>query len=846
MMNLQTFQVLPNIPEAHSFLDVLSHNLWWCWQKDALELFRRIDPDLWKETGRNPVVFLAHVSQERYEELAGDEGFLDHLRRVRESFEKLDLDSRDFSQPDNKTIAYFSMEFGIHESLPFFAGGLGILAGDYLKASSDMSLPLVGVGLFYREGYFHQFLTQDGCQQEEYRETNISDLPVEGARDDAGNEVFVTVTGPVGDIRARVWAVQVGRVPLYLLDTNLPENPPNIRDITARLYGGDHSTRLSQEVLLGIGGIRALEALNIFPAVCHMNEGHCAFLSIERLAQIIARYGVDLKTALEIVPRSSVFTTHTPVRAGYDKFSNDLVRPCMAPFEEKLGIGVDEILRWGTVPGGDTHEPFSMFALGLRMSQYCNGVSELHGKVARRMWSHLWPQRPEEEVPITHVTNGVHLLSWLSSENILLFEKALGSDWHAQLSHPDIVNKVDEIYDEELLRAREMSRNRLIRYCRDRMVEQYRRRNAPQATMRDLESVLDNDILTIVFARRFATYKRANLLLQDPERLEAMITSEEYPVQIIFAGKAHPQDNEGKEVIKRLIQFAYRPSIRQRIIFLEDYDISMARYLVQGADIWLNTPRRPLEASGTSGMKAAINGVLNVSILDGWWCEGYSEETGWRIGNGEEYDDPLYQDAVDSQALYNVLENEVIPRFYQKNGKGIPTKWIKMMKESMKMAMQGFSTQRMVGEYEKRFYLPAAQRFRSLLENNASEAKALVNQRERLQNLWGGIRIQTPVREGDDSCYVGQTFGVTAEVTLGELHPDEVEVQLYYGPMKSPEVLIESHTEEMTVLKETGDGSYLYGCNISCVDSRRYGLTARVRPKRDDLIRLVPGLMTWA
>ncbi|MDI6616940.1 MAG: alpha-glucan family phosphorylase, partial [Syntrophaceae bacterium] len=376
--------------------------------------------------------------------------------------------------PGDKTIAYFSMEFGIHESIPFFAGGLGILAGDYLKASSDMSLPLVGVGLFYREGYFHQFLTQDGWQQEEYRETNIYNLPLEGARDDAGNEVFVTVAGPDGDIRARVWKLQVGRVPLYLLDTNLPDNPPHIRDITGRLYGGDQTTRLSQEVLLGIGGIRALEALNIFPAVCHMNEGHCAFLSIERTARIMERYHVDLKTALEIVPRSSVFTTHTPVRAGYDKFTNDLVRPCMAPFEKRLGISVDKILRWGTVPGADTDEPFSMFALGLRMSQYCNGVSELHGRVARRMWSHLWPQRPEDEVPIIHVTNGVHLLSWLSSENRLLFETTLGSDWHARLSNSDVVAKIDEIYDEELLRSHEMSRNRLIRYCRDRMIAQYR------------------------------------------------------------------------------------------------------------------------------------------------------------------------------------------------------------------------------------------------------------------------------------------------------------------------------------------------------------------------------------
>ena len=846
MVNLQTFQVVPNIPKALSFLEELSLNLWWSWQKDALELFRRIDPDLWKETERNPIVFLAHVSQERYEELARDEGFLNHLRRVRESFGKLDVSNGGFSQLGNNTIAYFSMEFGIHESLPFFAGGLGILAGDYLKAASDMSLPLIGVGLFYRDGYFHQFLTHDGWQQEEYRTIDIYNLPVKGARDKAGNEVFVTVTGPAGDIRAKVWVVRVGRVPLYLLDTNLTENPPHIRDVTARLYGGDQSIRLSQEVLLGIGGMRALEALDISPVVYHMNEGHCAFLSIERLAQIMARHHVDLKTALEIVPRSTVFTTHTPVRAGYDKFSNDLVRPCVEPFEEKLGVSVDKILKWGTVPAGDAHEPFFMFALGLRMSQYFNGVSELHGRVARRMWSFLWPQRPEEEVPITHVTNGVHLLSWISFENIQLFENALGSDWCARLSNPDVVDKVDEIYDEELLRTHEMGKSRMIRACRNYMIAQYQRRNAPAAIMQDLESVLDNDVLTIVFARRFATYKRANLLLQDPERLEAMITSEEHPVQFIFAGKAHPHDNEGKEGIKRLIQFAHRPSIRQRVIFLEDYDVSMARYLLRGADVWLNTPKRPLEASGTSGMKAAINGALNVSILDGWWCEGYSEKRGWRIGNGEEYDDPQYQDAVDSQALYNVLENEVIPTFYNRNGKNIPTKWVRMMKESIKMAMRGFSAERMVEEYTNRFYKPASQRFSSLIENDAAEAKALVSQRERLRRLWNGIRIKTPVREGNGSYHVGQTFGVTAEVTLGKLRPDEVEVQLYYGHMKSPEALTESIKQEMTVLKELGEGTYLYGCSISCADAKSYGFTARVRPKGDNLIKIMPGFITWA
>ena len=849
MNHLQTFQVLPDIPEPLSFLEVLSRNLWWCWQKDAIELFRRINPPLWVEAGRNPIVFLTRISQERFEELAEDDGFLAHLERVREAFEKLHLtgvDQSDTPFGQHGTIAYFSMEFGIHESLPIFAGGLGVLAGDHLKSASDISLPLTGVGLLYRQGYFHQFLDQNGWQQEEYPETDIYQLPVERARDHSGNEVYVTATGPDGEIHAVVWKINVGRVSLYLLDTNLPENPPHIRDITSRLYGGDQKKRLTQEILLGIGGIRALEALNIFPAVCHMNEGHSAFSSLERLAQIISKYNVDLKTALEIVPRTSVFTTHTPVRAGYDKFSADLVRPCLIPFEEKLGADADEILSWGKVENADTDGLFSMFALGLRMSQYCNGVSQLHGSVARRMWSHVWPERPEDEIPITHVTNGIHILSWISNENALLFENYLGPDWHSQLSNQDIIERIDEIYEEELIRAHEMSNARLIRHCRKRMANQYKRRNAPREIMKEVESVLDQDILTIVFARRFATYKRANLLLHDPERFEAMLNSEAHPVQFIFAGKAHPEDNEGKDLIKSLIQFANRSSVRHRIMFLEDYDINIARHLVQGADVWLNTPRRPFEACGTSGMKAAINGVLNLSILDGWWCEGYSEERGWQIGNGEEYTDPAYQDTVESQALYNVLENDVIPCFYERKSGDAPTRWVKMMKESMKMAIRGFCSHRMVSEYQKRFYMPAAMRLNALLENDAAEARSLVVQHERLRDFWNGIRIEPPVRNVDGPFHVGQTFRVTAEVTLEKLRPDEVEVQLYYGHLKSVDALTTGQTQQMTVLKDMGDGHYLYACNITCRDSGRYGFTARVRPSGDDLVKFAPGLITWA
>jgi starch phosphorylase len=845
---LQIYQVFPAIPEPLSFLQVLARNLWWCWHLDAIELFRRINPRLWLESGRNPIVFLTLIPQERLKELSKDESFLAHQQRVEECFVN-DLtpeDPSEFSYGKKGTIGYFSMEFGIHESVPLFAGGLGVLAGDHLKAASDLTLPLIGVGLLYRKGYFHQFLDHEGWQQEEYPEIDIYRLPVKRVKDGSGKELIISVTGPEGEIRAVVWKIMVGRIPLILLDTNLPENLPEIREITSRLLGGRARTRLAQEVLLGIGGMRALEAMGIFPTVCHMNEGHCAFVTLERLAQTISCYNVNLETAKEIVSRTTVFTTHTPVAAGHDEFPVDLVKPYLNSFTDRLGIKVDEILSWGQPMKSGADSPISMFVLGLHSAQYCNGVSELHGKVARRMWSHVWPGRPEDEVPIGHITNGIHIPSWISVENSLLFERYLGPDWHLDMGSPEISKRIDDIYDEELWRSREMSRSRLIRHCRALMVKQYRRRNAPKAMMKDAESVMDQDILTIAFARRFATYKRANLLLKDPERFEAIIASKTNPVQFIFAGKAHPKDNEGKELIKRLIQFARRPKVRHRIAFLEDYDISIARHLVQGADVWLNTPRRPFEACGTSGIKAAANGVLNVSILDGWWCEGYAEERGWSIGDEEEYTDTAYQDTVESQALYNVLENDVIPCFYERRNGEAPDRWLKMMKESMKMAMMQFCARIMVKKYETKFYLPAAERFARLTADNAKEAVILSAQYKRLSTLWEKIRIDPPVRKAEGPFWVGEGFEVTATVNLGELRPDEVKMELYYGVLKTVDSIAESHSQEMMVKETHGDGEYLYSCTITCSNSGRYGFTVRAIPSGDDRIRFAPGLITWA
>jgi starch phosphorylase len=848
MKTFQTYQVYPNIPENLTFLEALSRNMWWCWKKNAIELFRRIDPPLWTESGRNPIDFLSKISQNRFEKLAEDEGYLAHLERVKEQFQSSVLDPMDRTESPfgpQDTIAYFSMEFGIHESLPLFAGGLGILSGDHLKAASNMALPLTGVGLMYRRGYFRQYLNPDGWQQEAYPETDLYNLPVTRIKDSSNNDLKISITGPEGPIHALVWKIMIGRIPLYLLDTNILENPPAYREITSRLYAGDPQIRMTQEILLGIGGMQALAAMGIHAKVLHMNEGHSAFSSLERLAKTMADHNVDLKTALEIVPRTTVFTTHTPVAAGHDEFPAELARPYLTSLEEKLGTTAKEILSWGQPAGSNSEAPLSMFILGLHMAAYCNGVSQLHGSVARRMWSHVWLETPVDEVPISHVTNGIHIPSFISQEFAYLFDRYLGPDWYMSSRKPENIKRIDDIYDEELWRAHEMNRSRLVRTCREQLVRQYTRRNAPRNVIEAVESVLDPDTLTIAFARRFAIYKRAYLLLQDPERFESIVNSEKYPVQFVFAGKAHPKDNEGKELIKKLFQFASKPEVRDKIIFLEDYDMHLARHLLQGADVWLNTPRRPFEACGTSGMKAAINGLLNVSTLDGWWCEGYSSERGWRIGNGEEYEDHVYQDAVECQALYNILENEVIPCFYDRKNGDVPGYWIEKMKASIKMAMEMFCSLRMVADYQNLYYYPAANRFDTLLANHAEEAKNLAAQIKRLRSLWKNIQIEPPKSNNTGPYRVGETFQVTAEINLGELRPDEVDVELYYGHLRSLEELSASNEEPMAVMENRKNGHYLYGCSLTCKSSGRFGFTVRVTPRGDERIKSTPRLITW-
>jgi starch phosphorylase len=849
MKHIQAFQVFPKLPASLSFLGVLSRNMWWAWKSDAIELFRRIDPRLWEDSGRNPIIFATRVPQKRLEKISTNDSYLAHLERVREMYKERVLvngTEEIFHQNDKQQICYFSMEFGIHESLPLFAGGLGILAGDHLKSASHLGLPLTAVGLLYRQGYFQQYLDQTGWQQESFPETNIFTLPMVRVKNSDRSNLQICLTGPDGIIIADVWKIMIGRVTLLLLDTNLAENPPVIREITSRLYNAEPGVRLAQEMLLGIGGMRALKAIGITPAVCHMNEGHSAFANIERLVHLMEAHRLDLPTAIQVVARTSVFTTHTPVAAGHDEFPVDTVRPYLEPLADNLGLPIDELLAWGQANVNGSQEPFSMFILGLHLSQYCNGVSALHGQVARRMWAHVWPQREDEDTPITHITNGVHISSFLAPEIELLFKRYLGPQWYHSSRRPQNVERIDEIYDEELWQAHEMIRTRLISKARELMINQYRQRNAPSKEIRAAESALNPKILTIGFARRFATYKRANLIFKDPDRLIAMLTQEKRPVQIIFAGKAHPADNEGKELIQSIIQFAGRHNLRNQIIFLEDYSMHIARHLVQGVDVWLNTPRRPHEACGTSGMKAAINGVLNLSVLDGWWCEGYNPQTGWRIGDGREYNDTGYQDAVESQALYNLLEEDVIPAFYDRGTDDMPLQWITKMKASMKMAMADYCSHRMVKEYHERFYTPAIRRRDELLADNAAEARQLSVLHADLKKSWKDIRVEFPRRDMEGPFQVGDTFRVTVQIHLGTVQPEMVDVELYYGQLQSLGKLAEGRIQTMEIAEDRGHGDYLYHCTVPCEDSGRYGFTARVAARADDWIRYTPGLLTWA
>ncbi|MFN2129319.1 MAG: alpha-glucan family phosphorylase [Anaerolineae bacterium] len=854
MRPLYTFTVKPTLPPQLERLRELAGNLRWSWDHELIALFRRIDEDLWEETGHNPVMMLGLIPQQRFEELATDDSFLNQLRRAGQRFDEYMTSSKWYDKLCDQgyvdpLIAYFSLEYGITESLQIYNGGLGILAADHLKSSSDLGVPVVGMGMLYQEGFFQQQLNADGWQQESYPQNDFYNLPLTLERDEQGAPLTIRVAYPGREVYAQIWRADVGRVALYLLDTNIEVNTREDQDITDQLYGGDLEMRLKQEMMLGIGGVRALQLLGHQPPLYHMNEGHTAFLSLERARMLMERFKLSFDEAKELARAGGIFTTHTPVPAGIDYFPSDLIGRYFGEYYRRLGLDHDRFMALGRQNPRDNYEPFCMAILAMRMAAYTNGVSELHGQVSRRMWQGVWPGVPVEEVPVGHVTNGMHQPSFISRDMAAVYDLYLGPRWRTVPADAEVWSRVDRIPSAELWNTHERRRERLVSFVRHQLRQQLERRGAPHAEVMAADEVLNPEALTIGFARRFATYKRATLLLRDPERLIQILCDRDRPVQIIFAGKAHPHDNPGKELIRRIVHMARREELRPRLVFLENYDINIARYLLQGVDVWLNTPLRPHEASGTSGMKAAANGVLNCSILDGWWNEAYTPEIGWAIGRGEDYDDRNLQDHVESNALYSLLEQEIVPLFYDRSTDGLPRKWIDKMKALIKATGPIFNSHRMLQEYTEKYYLPAYERFQRLDGGSTAQVKEYAAWKRRMQESWPQVRVERIEAQIPSETQVGVANAVEAQIRLGSLEPEDVKVQLYYGQIDAGGEILLPRIVEMdsaTLADGTTDGVYTFAGSLSFNSSGKHGFTVRVLPSHPEQVNpFETGLIQW-
>jgi len=850
MDHIRTFIVRPSLPASLEPLRDLAYNLWWTWSPQARELFRRLDVELWERVGHNPVALLWEVNQARLEQMATDPGYKAQLERVLNDFRadtqgKTWFDER-FAQHQGDVIAYFSAEFGLHESLRIYSGGLGVLAGDHLKAASDIGIPIVGVGLMYRQGYFEQQLSEDGWQLENYPSHDFHRWCVKRVQNNGDQPVQISVRLGSQTLNAQVWHCQVGRVSLYLLDADIPENPPELRSVTARLYGGDHLMRIRQEILLGIGGFRALRTLGIQPTVCHMNEGHAAFLALERIRQLMQEHGLSYAEARAATAGGNIFTTHTPVPAGIDKFEPKLIEQQLGWIAGELRISLPELLALGRENGDRPDGPFGMAILALRNAYRSNAVSQLHGEVARRMWQSTWPGVPRDEVPIVHVTNGIHLRSWLSLPMRELMDQYLGTGWAEAPPESEVWRRIDDIPDGELWRVRVRRREHLVGTVRRRLRDQLTLRGVAAAQIKEAEDVLDPEALTIGFARRFAPYKRATLLFRNLDRLRKLVAHSAQPIQFIFAGKAHPNDGAGKELIKQVMSVCRQPEFRRHIVFLENYEMRLARVLTQGVDVWLNNPLRLHEASGTSGMKVPLNGGLNLSCLDGWWPEAYNGRNGWAIGDGRVHDDLAYQDHVESESLYNLLEREIVPLFYERAVDGVPRRWIARVKESMKTICPVFSTVRMLREYTEKLYLPALCRYRHLARDNFAATRALAQWQERVSAQWNQVRIERVETDAPQVLTVGDQLPVRARVRLGSVDPKDVLVEVFHGNIDAAGELTNGHATALRHVRQENDGLHYYEGAVSCTRSGQHGYALRVVPNHEDLAdRYAQGLITW-
>lgn len=830
---MQIFSIVPNLHEELKPLEEIAYNLWHTWNPEALTLFMRMDRDLWENCSHNPVLMLGKISQEQLNELTHDEGFMMHMQRVYQEF-KIYMSNVSYFQhllgyhKDFK-IAYFSAEFGINDSVPIYSGGLGILSGDHLKSASDLNIPLVAVGLMYQQGYFRQYLTSDGWQQETYPENDFHNMPMELMRNEDGTILTVEVNIQQNPVYIRVWKLKTGRIEMYMLDTNNSLNTDHNKKITDQLYGGGSDHRLKQEIILGIGGVRVLSQLGIEPAVFHMNEGHSAFVAFERIEQLKQK-GLSFGEAKLLVSSTNVFTTHTPVPAGNDVFSVDLMYQYFSSYGKEYGIPMEEILSYGRIHPENKQEGFCMTVLAIKMSSFINGVSKLHGSVSRKMWKDLFPKINVDEVPIKYITNGVHIPSWISLDMATLYYRYLGPKWMEDPDNEKIWDRVSNIPDEELWRTHERRRERLVAFVRKRNAQNLKKKGAKNSEIMISKEVLNPEALTIGFARRFATYKRGDLIFNNTDRLDKLLNNPEMPVQLIFAGKAHPRDMAGKEIIKKIIQFSKEDRFKRKIVFIEDYDINVARYLVQGVDIWLNNPRRPLEASGTSGMKASANGALNLSILDGWWVEAYNGQNGFAIGSGEEYEDHKYQDEIEGRAIFDILEGEIIPLFYKRKEDNLPREWVSRMKNNLKTVCSNFNTHRMVEEYMENFYLKGAKNYNSLTEKDFFHLKELNKWKNNIDKQWENVKIVNCTFEGKTYNPIGTTIKSKVIVDLAGLSPKDIIVEAFYGKLDSNQNFVDYEISVLENYEEQNDNIVTFSGNIVADKTGKFGIKYRIRP----------------
>jgi starch phosphorylase len=839
MKPIQSFVVAANLPPKLERLRELAYNYWWCWNYHGKELFLRIDKDLWEEVDHNPVAFINKLPQAVLLELEQQTDFISYLDFVYDKFSRYMEQQGWFATKHTKNgevIAYFSTEYGINESFPNYSGGLGVLSGDHLKSSSDLGLPLVAVGLLYQQGYFRQQLTQNGWQNEIYLYNDFYSMPLILQKDKNGEPIIISFDLPKGTAYAQIWKMKVGKVDLYLLDTNISQNTlDEYRDITDQLYGGNRDTRIQQEIILGIGGMRALRALGINPAVIHINEGHAAFALIERTRFFMEDYNIDFVAAKQISKSTSVFTTHTPVPAGNEVFDLGMIDYYLGNYMNGLNISREFFISLGQENDYTDSVGFSMTVLGLKMTGYHNGVSRLHGEVARKMWHKIWKCFPVNEVPIGHITNGIHTRTWLAREFSELFDRYLTPKWIDETDNLKLWENVENIPNEEIWREKQRRRTRLVLFAR-RYLQKKQRRFIPPEQLSKINSYLDPDALTIGFARRFAMYKRATLLFRDMERLSKILKDTERPVQIIIAGKAHPHDTQGKEVIQTIIQQVRVYGLERHVVFLEDYDMVIARLMIKGCDVWLNTPIRPLEASGTSGMKAAINGTLNLSVLDGWWDEAFDGSIGFAIGHGEEYENHEEQDIVESGSLYDQIEQVIVPMFYDRiSTNRLPERGISYMKNSMSSIAGKFSTSRMVKEYTEKYYLPALNNFSVMTRNNAERASELKFWKEKIRAEWQNIKVISAEAENSKEVYVGKPIKVKAVIELGKLEPSDVVVQVYYGSI-NPHGELENTNMETLHLVNSENNLHFYEGVYECPDTGQQGFTIRILPHHELMV----------